>query len=446
MSEFLAIYTFLRDDDSINVNSDMRDVFARLENQGFDAAAALQELVFIDEQFSIFSTIEAVCDFAKSNAVTTCESLLSRIRFDHPEAFESAYKICMQEGRELAEVAGGRFSITKSQLPTSFKNKSQATRRELSDMPGIDLSALPDNVFADSAKDSSASRNDLKTVQDKQVPSRRSGNIDDKSLEPVKDDIRADLNAASERLSPIVEAARGGNADAKAEFATLDPGMLGSTEQRGGIEHSERVQIVDDVRVALRELGGRVDVSEALRSIDRIAETMTREREAREERIFMLRSDIREAEAAGREDVVAEARRYGITDLADAKQAAEVVRQELISKGEGEAALKALKDLDKINVYVTREIEAFDEARYLRRDERIRRLEVREDEAVGDAERIGTAREFRFLNDNEILDDRGLEPRRDVIAGEGQSAADRIGIAREGRFVNDNEILDDRGL
>jgi hypothetical protein len=252
----------------------------------------------------------------------------------------------MQQGRELAEVAGGRFSTTKSQISTSFKNKSQTARRELSDMPGIDLSELPDNVFVYSAKDFSEKRNDLKTVQGKQVPSRRNGNIDDKDLEPVKDDIRGDLKATSERLSPIVEAGRGGNADAKAEFATPNPGMLGSTEQRGGIEHSERVQAVDDVRVALRELGGRVDVSEALRSIDRIAETMIREREAREERIFMLRSDVREAEAAGREDVVAEARRYGIPELFDAKQAAEVVRKELISKGEGEAALKALKDLD----------------------------------------------------------------------------------------------------
>ena len=33
-----------------------------------------------------------------------------------------------------------------------------------------------------------------------------------------------------------------------------------------------------------------------------------------------------------------------------------------------------------------------------------------------------------------------------MIAGEGQAAADRIGTAREGRFLNDNETLDDRGL
>ena len=33
---------------------------------------------------------------------------------------------------------------------------------------------------------------------------------------PVNGDIRGDLNAASERLSPILEAGRGGNADAKA--------------------------------------------------------------------------------------------------------------------------------------------------------------------------------------------------------------------------------------
>ena len=125
MSEFAAIFTFLRDDESINVNSDIRGVIAGLENQGFDAAAALRELVVIDEGFSFVSTIEAVYDFAKSNSIATCGSLLSRIRSDHPEAFESAYKTCMQQGRELVEVAGGRFSTTKSQISTSFKNKSQ---------------------------------------------------------------------------------------------------------------------------------------------------------------------------------------------------------------------------------------------------------------------------------------------------------------------------------
>jgi hypothetical protein len=47
------------------------------------------------------------------------------------------------------------------------------------------------------------------------------------------------------------------------------------------------------------------------------------------------------------------------------------------------------------------------------------------------------------MNDNETLDDRGLEPRRDVIDGQGQAAADRISTAREGRFMNDNKTLDD---
>lgn len=60
MSEFAAIFTFLCDDESINVNSDIRGVIAGLENQGFDAAAALRELVAIDEGFSFVSTIEAV--------------------------------------------------------------------------------------------------------------------------------------------------------------------------------------------------------------------------------------------------------------------------------------------------------------------------------------------------------------------------------------------------
>jgi len=68
-------------------------------------------------------------------------------------------------------------------------------------------------------------------------------------------------------------------------------------------------------------------------------------------------------------------------------------------------------------------------------------------DARGVADRISTAREGQFMNDNSNLNDRNLEPRRDEINGQGQGAADRISTAREGQFMNDNNSnLDDRGL
>jgi hypothetical protein len=109
-----------------------------------------------------------------------------------------------------------------------------------------------------------------------------------------------------------------------------------------------------------------------------------------------------------------------------------------------------------------------EEGRYMNNEGGLddRGLEPRRDVIDGQgqaaADRISTAREGRFMSDN--VDDRGLEPRRDVIAaernvdvrgrelrrdvidGQGQAAADRISTAREERFMNDNETLDDRGL